>query len=109
MADAVALCDLLRALRLPLMGWSGRAPRLWRPLPASIAEGAGARPDHPINGHSVGIRRVQERFWYCQSVPMRGRVLSAFDPWCPSPKPLTMLSSRRANRTSTVWQGVSRP
>src|SRR4029077_16017718 len=29
-----------------------RAPRLWRPLPASLAGGAGARPDHPISGHS---------------------------------------------------------
>src|SRR5467141_4807007 len=28
-----------------------RAPCLWRPLPASLAGGAGARPDHPINGH----------------------------------------------------------
>src|SRR6516162_2141218 len=27
------------------------APRLWRPLPASLAGGAGARPDHPISGH----------------------------------------------------------
>jgi hypothetical protein len=27
-----------------------RAPRLWRPLPASLAGGAGARPDHPITG-----------------------------------------------------------
>ena len=25
-----------------------RAPRLWRPLPASLAGGAGARPDHTI-------------------------------------------------------------
>ena len=29
-----------------------RAPCLWRPLPASLAGGAGARPDHPINGIS---------------------------------------------------------
>jgi putative tryptophan/tyrosine transport system substrate-binding protein len=28
-----------------------RAPCLWRPLPASIAGRAGARPDHPISGH----------------------------------------------------------
>jgi DNA repair protein RadD len=28
-----------------------RAPCLWRPLPASLAGGAGARPDHPISGH----------------------------------------------------------
>src|SRR6266481_2140044 len=27
-----------------------RAPRLWRPLPASLAGGAGARPDHRISG-----------------------------------------------------------
>src|SRR5262245_14167906 len=27
----------------------GRAPFLWRPLPASIAGGAGARPDHSIS------------------------------------------------------------
>ena len=27
-----------------------RAPCLWRPLPASLAGGAGARPDHPISG-----------------------------------------------------------
>src|SRR6266536_5938358 len=27
-----------------------RAPCLWRPLPASVAGGAGARPDHPITG-----------------------------------------------------------
>src|SRR6266478_5271417 len=26
-----------------------RAPCLWRPLPASLAGGAGARPDHPIS------------------------------------------------------------
>src|SRR5262249_10806267 len=26
-------------------------PRLWRPLPASLAGGAGARPDHPITRH----------------------------------------------------------
>src|SRR5258708_24818933 len=32
------------------MGWSGRAPCLWRTLPASLAGGAGVRPDHPING-----------------------------------------------------------
>src|SRR5450755_1884418 len=30
---------------------TSRAPCLWRPLPASLADGAGARPDHPINGH----------------------------------------------------------
>src|SRR5882762_8109226 len=29
-----------------------RAPCLWRPLPASLAGGAGARPDHPISGLS---------------------------------------------------------
>ena len=28
-----------------------RAPCLWCPLPASIAGGAGARPDHSISGH----------------------------------------------------------
>jgi len=28
-----------------------RAPCLWRPFPASLAGGAGARPDHPISGH----------------------------------------------------------
>src|SRR5215510_10449955 len=28
-----------------------RTPRLWCPLPASLAGGAGARPDHPISGH----------------------------------------------------------
>jgi len=34
-----------------------------------------------LNGHSVGIRRcVRERFWNCQSVPMRGRVMACFDP-----------------------------
>src|ERR1700690_764827 len=33
-----------------------RAPCLWRPLPASLAGGAGARPDHPINGN--GLRRT---------------------------------------------------
>src|SRR6478672_4120284 len=27
---------------------------LWRPLPASIADGAGARPDHPISGNRMG-------------------------------------------------------
>ncbi len=27
-----------------------RAPCLWCPLPASLAGGAGARPDHPISG-----------------------------------------------------------
>src|SRR5262249_49159707 len=27
-----------------------RTPRLWCPLPASLAGGAGARPDHPISG-----------------------------------------------------------
>src|SRR5882724_7054316 len=33
-----------------------RAPCLWRPLPASLAGGAGARPDHPINGHADDTR-----------------------------------------------------
>jgi hypothetical protein len=32
-----------------------RAPRLWRPLPASIAGGAGARPDHPKEAASEGL------------------------------------------------------
>src|SRR6266496_1964477 len=32
-----------------------RAPCLWRPLPASLAGGAGARPDHPITGHQVAV------------------------------------------------------
>ena len=27
-----------------------RSESLWRPLPTSIAGGAGARPDHPISG-----------------------------------------------------------
>src|SRR3981189_3070201 len=31
-----------------------RAPCLWRPLPASLAGGAGARPDHPIRRHGRG-------------------------------------------------------
>src|SRR5271166_5713610 len=30
-----------------------RAPCLWRPLPASIAGRAGARPDHPIIGNLI--------------------------------------------------------
>ena len=29
-----------------------RAPCLWRPWSASIAGGAGARPDHSISGHA---------------------------------------------------------
>ena len=42
-----------------------RAPRLWRPWPASLAGGAGARPDHPINGHQFSRPR-----------PTRGSVAS---------------------------------
>jgi hypothetical protein len=30
-----------------------RAPCLWCPLTASLAGGAGARPDHPITGHQI--------------------------------------------------------
>src|SRR5262245_50394910 len=30
-------------------------PRPWRPLPASDTGRAGARPDHPISGHSLGL------------------------------------------------------
>src|SRR5262249_47220711 len=37
---------------IPELSWvTWRAPRLWRPLPASPAGGAGARSDHPISGH----------------------------------------------------------
>jgi hypothetical protein len=36
-----------------------RAPCLWRPLPASLAGGAGARPDHPINGHWLAWTDVE--------------------------------------------------
>src|SRR5271166_5278495 len=32
-----------------------RAPCLWRPLPASIAGRAGARPDHPIIRHRARL------------------------------------------------------
>src|ERR1039458_10155475 len=32
-----------------------RAPCLWRPLPASLADGAGARPDHPISGTCADV------------------------------------------------------
>ena len=41
----------LRRWRLEL-SWAWRAPCLWCPFPASITGGAGARPDHPISGHS---------------------------------------------------------
>jgi hypothetical protein len=36
-----------------------------------------------LNGHSVAICRVQERFWGCQSVPIRLRVLAYFNPQWP--------------------------
>src|SRR5215831_11783620 len=50
--------------------WSGRALQenffeldliddalhRWGPFPASLAGGAGARPDHPISGHSGELR-----------------------------------------------------
>src|SRR5882757_4107662 len=39
---------------------TSRAPGLWRPLPASLAGGAGARPDHPINGHGRVTRDRRE-------------------------------------------------
>src|SRR5262249_31436006 len=38
-----------------------RAPRLWCPLPASLAGGAGARPDHPISGHRPGQNLAVQR------------------------------------------------
>src|ERR1700675_942391 len=34
-----------------------RAPCLWCPLPASLAGGAGARPDHPISCHQTEAKR----------------------------------------------------
>jgi hypothetical protein len=37
------------------LGETWRAPCLWRPLPASIAGGAGARPDHSITGHVAAL------------------------------------------------------
>src|SRR5260370_3754065 len=33
-----------------------------------------------LNAQSVGLCRVQERFWSCQSVPMRRVVLAYFNP-----------------------------
>ena len=48
----------------------------WRPLPASIAGGAGARPDHPINGH-------------------RGTAVpDPFIPWSLSPSPSKVPTAR---------------
>src|SRR5215813_1990501 len=42
-------CRSRLLLNWPWLTW--RAPRVWRPLPASLAGGAGARPAHPISGH----------------------------------------------------------
>ena len=49
---------LCRSRRLRSLSCRGTwpAPRLWRPLPASNAGGAGARPDHPITG--LGARAL---------------------------------------------------
>jgi hypothetical protein len=41
----------------------GVLPRLWRPLPASLAGGAGARPDHPINRHLSLVMLVEKRIF----------------------------------------------
>src|SRR5580700_4603986 len=48
------LCRPAKSTAAMIQDWvseTWRAPCLWRPLPASLAGGAGARPDHPINGH----------------------------------------------------------
>src|ERR1700676_3879719 len=40
------------------MSETWRAPCLWRPLPASLAGGAGARPDYPINRPRLDLSSV---------------------------------------------------
>src|SRR6516165_1597452 len=63
-------CRLPRLLTCPWMTWC--APCLWRPLPASLAGRAGARPDHPISRPAEGTDKPPDsggffvsivRFW----------------------------------------------
>src|SRR6266702_5564720 len=58
-----------------------RAPCLWRPLPASVAGGAGARPDHPITGPYMRLKQEPAR--------MRGRASDPLDRWPRSSSPFS--------------------
>src|SRR6266478_43406 len=76
-----------------------RAPCLWRPLPASLAGGAGARPDHPITRLSASPSPI------LQSSPCAPRNVERR--WLPRGWRLVEYAIRTCNRSPTKKRALS--